>query len=385
MPEMIQLPDPKVALTLGELKAIQAIAAGHLTFSLTLACPLKCAHCIVNAAPDLGKTTMPFEVAQGYARQMAELAEYGIRSVSFTGGEPFLARRQLEVLAEAADRAGIVSGVVTAAHWAKSHESARKVVEQFASIRCWDISVDVFHEEYIGLDCVKNAYDALIAQGRRVTIRFTYSDPPTEDELRILGFISTLSEASFSCQRVRAVGRGSFLDVKTEHHYNPWVKPCLTQGMVIRYDGSISPCCLNLVEERRHPFQFGDARARPLKVIHQDYMSMPLLQIIRSIGFSELMRWLREAGLDARLPKELPDEVCELCSLMMRDKVVADFLKQKTSEPEVQLRIAVISSQVLGENQMLSAVLERFAGSPELTSEFAAAGALLPAGLNQKT
>ena len=373
MPEIIQIPDPKVALTLAELKAIQSIAASHLTFSLTLACPLKCSHCIVNAGPELGKTTMPFEVAAGYAEQMTQLAEYGIRSISFTGGEPLLAPRQLEVLANAANRAGIAGGVVTAAHWAKTLDSARATVARYSAINCWDLSVDVFHEEYLGLECIQNAYDALLEAEKRVTIRFTYSDPPTEDELRILEYITTLKDAAFSCQRVRAVGRGSDLSIEPSYKHNPWMKPCLTQGMVIRYDGTISPCCLNLVEERRHPFQFGDARSRPLKVIHQEYMSMPLLQMIRAIGFADLMRWLEEAGLDSRLPKNLPDEICDICSLMMRDRTIADFLVQKTSDPEVQLKIAVTASRVLGENQMLTTIVNRLAANGTQNEEVAVA------------
>ena len=44
-------PNPKLALTLRELSACQHLARTHITFSLTLACPLKCAHCIVDAGP----------------------------------------------------------------------------------------------------------------------------------------------------------------------------------------------------------------------------------------------------------------------------------------------------------------------------------------------
>lgn len=357
----LELPNPEVSLTLDELTAVQAAAHSHITFSLTRACPLRCAHCIVDAAPELAKTTMPLEVAEYYAAQMQDLADYGIRNVSFTGGEPLLARCQLAVLSQAAGHARIASGVVTAAHWAHSAEAARQVVAQFPAIHSWDISADAFHEPFVPLTYVEHAYRAAIDAGRRVTIRYTCSEPPSAHDTKVLEFITTLEEASFSCQYVRPVGRGVGVPGAARHNYNPWVKPCLTQGMVVRYDGSIAPCCLNLVEDRNHPFQLGDARSRPLREVHSEYMAIPLLQMIRSIGFSELMRWLRDAGLDSRLGPQLPEEVCQICALMMRDPVIAKFLKDKAAAPETQLKIAVISARTLGEYQMLHVVTERFA------------------------
>lgn len=360
MTHTIELPNPEVAMTLDELSAFQNVAASHLTFSLTLSCPLRCAHCIVDASPEKTDTTMPLDVAEYYAAQMTDLYSYGIRSMSFTGGEPFVARAQLKVLSEAAAATGITCGVVSAAPWARTRSSADKTVAAFPGIRCWDISADAHHEPYVSRDAIRNAYDALLAAGRRVTIRYSYSDPPSDADKDLLEFIAELDQARFAAQRVRAVGRGATLGIQVGHRYNPWLKPCLTQGMVVRYDGTISPCCLNLVEARSHPFQLGDARVKPLTELHAEYLAQPLLQLIRSVGLRDLYVWIQEAGLDSELPPLLPDEACEVCELFMKNERIADYLKQRAEEPTMQLKIALITFKTLGEPQLLAAVLDRF-------------------------
>jgi hypothetical protein len=115
-----------------------------------------------------------------------------------------------------------------------------------------------------------------------------------------------------------------------------------------------------LVEERDHPFQFGDARSRRLAEIHRDYMAMPLLHLLRSVGFADAMDWLREAGLDSRLPAQLPDEVCQICELFCRDRKIASYLLEMTNEPTMQLKIAILAYHTLNEQKMLQSVLERF-------------------------
>ncbi len=362
--ERANAPDPRTDMTLTELADFQAIAGHHITFSLTLACPLKCSHCIVNAGPDLKHTTMPVAVAQTYAAQMPALAAQGIRSLSFTGGEPFLARRQVKLLTDAAAACGIRSGVVTAGHWAKSPALARRLVAEFPGIANWDVSIDSYHLDWMELRTAVNAIEAARDDGRRVTVRFSYADPMGEADRKIWDVVQSIEGVTLASQRVRTEGRASELPLEASTRYSPWIKPCLTQGMVIRYDGSIAPCCLNLVEARSHPFQFGDARARPLTDLHREYLSHPLLQLVRVLGFSEVWRWLQEAGLSAMIGDQLPDDACDLCSVLMRNPVIASFLAERAARPETEARIAMLASRVLGEHVMIERLVERWRAEP---------------------
>jgi organic radical activating enzyme len=351
-------PTARESITDADLVTIQNTAGVHLTFSMTLACPLRCAHCIVEAGPEKKHTTMPYEMAARYASQMEDLFDYGIRMISFTGGEPLLARRQLRVMSDAAAKAGMVCGVVTASHWAHSDEAARSVVQGYPGIHTWDLSLDAWHKEYLAYEYVRTAYRAAKADGRKAVIRFTYNEPMNPADREAYDFIHGFAEpADVYSQRLRPVGRGDFVQIEQSRDNTTLAKPCVTKGIVVRYDGSMAPCCINLVEERSHPFQFGDPRTRTLREIHEDYMTNPLLQMIRVIGFGEVLRWVREAGLDKELPATLPEDVCDLCPGMVTRPAVAKYLSDRASTPENRLRIGILANRILGENQMLRRAL----------------------------
>jgi hypothetical protein len=134
--------------------------------------------------------------------------------------------------------------------------------------------------------------------------------------------------------------------------------------MVVRYDGSVAPCCLNLVEAREHPFQFGDARTRPLTEIHDAFLRHPLLQLIRTLGFSELWAWLQEDDVGSNLPETPPDDACDLCSLLMRDRGVASHLAARAADPVIEAKVAMLASRLLGEHAMAAGLVDRWRDNP---------------------
>ena len=349
-------PNPKLALTLRELSACQHLARIHITFSLTLACPLKCAHCIVDAGPERTATTMPLAIAERYAAQMPAIARHGICGVSFTGGEPFVARPQLECMSEAADAAGLEVSVVTAAHWARTADRARAVVERFRGIRYWDISFDAHHLPWVGIDHVRHAAEAIRGAGRKVNIRVTYSDPMTPEDRQVMEALHAIGEEDYLTQGMRPVGRGQDIHQPVQHGWSPWIKPCVTQGMVVRYDGTVAPCCLNLVESRDHPFMFGDPRVDDLVAVHGRFITDPLLQLIRALGFGPIREWIRDEGLEQFLPDPLPEEVCELCTAIMHNPKLAQLAQARASEGDVPVKIGVLTAKILGETDMLRAL-----------------------------
>jgi pyruvate-formate lyase-activating enzyme len=325
----------------------------------------------VDAGPELRTTTMPAEIAYHYAEQMPELFRHGIRIVSFTGGEPLLAREQLKVLSSAAAEAGMTTGVVTACHWATSVDSARRIIESLPGIDVWDMSIDSYHEEFLNFDRVRTAYEVVKSVGKRGILRFTYHDPLSSSDKRILKFIDGFAEATDVCsQRIRSVGRASDLPIIQANGHPTLAKPCWTKGLVVRYDGTMAPCCISLVEDRQHPFQFGDARRRPLAEIHADYMSHPLLQMIRVIGFGEVLRWLKEAGVDEDLLGPMPEDVCDLCPKIMSNGTLGEYLASRAAEPHNRLRIAILASRLLGEHTMLQRTVRELSSQAERIEGF---------------
>lgn len=343
----------KKSLTLGELASYQRRAGSHLTFSLTLACPLRCEHCAVDAGPEHAASTVDVELACRYVQQMPALKALGIKSISFTGGEPLLAKEPLHLLSTAAGEFGMTCGLVTAAHWAQSNDDAQRIIASFPAIHSWDFSIDRFHHKFVPIHIVRRGFEAARSQGKSVMLRFACDIPPTAADLQIWDEVrSFATEKDISIQKLRKIGRGQ--NIKTVITPDELkATPCLTQGLIVRHDGSIGPCCVSLAEERNHPFQFGNSRFRSLTEIYEDYMCHPLLQLIRVIGFSEPVRWLLEAGMEEFISEPMPEDACDLCFHIFTNQEIGAYLEQRAALPANRLRIAVLVSKALKEHLML--------------------------------
>jgi len=319
-----------------QLREHQRLSAQHVTFSVTESCPLRCSHCIVATVPVSDRSrTMPMDRAESYAAQMGSLARRGVRFVTFTGGEPLLARRQLQLLSHAAYDAGIECTVVTACHWATSTATAEKVVASLPAIECWQVSTDEFHSEYVSEDHVVRAAKAAAKLGRNVMVRLSMSLPESAGVVSLYNRLrDALPDIRIFAQPIIAMGRGASVPSFSEMAEVPaW--PCVPQGMVVRFDGTVAPCCAGLVDTRDgHPFQYSNADSAGLEGVHQEWCTDPLLQLIRASGFSALMPWLREIAPDhALLARDVFGETFMLEQLAAAASVVRTDERFEASGP----------------------------------------------------
>jgi pyruvate-formate lyase-activating enzyme len=338
-----------------QLREHQRLAAQHVTFSVTESCPLRCVHCIVATVPANDRSrTMPMERAESYAAQMGALARRGVRFVSFTGGEPLLARRQLQLLSRAARDAGMESTVVTACHWATSTATAEKVVASLPDIECWQVSTDEFHRDYVSVDHVIRAAKAASKFGRNVMVRLSMSLPESDTIVSIYNELrEALPDIRIFAQPIIAMGRGASVPSFSELADVPaW--PCVPQGMVVRFDGTVAPCCAGLVDTRDgHPFQYPNADTAGLEGVHQAWCTDPLLQLIRAAGFAALMPWLREIAPEHDVLAETPRHPCEFCTRLWTDPGVGPALRERISRDENRAKVAALAHEVFGETFML--------------------------------
>lgn len=334
------------------MTALQALAARHVAFSLTEACPLHCSHCIVSTVSPSNKTrTMSLEDAERYASEMPRLRERGVEVISFTGGEPLLAPHLLHLLSDAASRAGMSCTVVTACHWATSRATAERTIAEYPQISHWHLSTDLFHEEFIPRQHVLTAAAAAQALGRAVQIRMAASMPPTtaHEELYLSLRSSLPSGVPVVVQPVTSNGRGS--RIASEHAVSDapaW--PCMPNGMVVRFDGTISPCCAGLVDQRDgHPFQYARAREVGVAAAHDSWCTDPLLQLIRAVGFRPLLRWVEETFPGHPFLTQIPRHPCECCLRLWKDDRIVQELRRRAERPENRAKIALLVESIFGE------------------------------------
>ncbi|MCL2498331.1 MAG: radical SAM protein [Symbiobacteriaceae bacterium] len=347
---------PKIkSINHADLKIIQTEPRELLSFSITLDCPSRCAHCIVSSGPEAQATTISLETARRYASQMPALSQAGIKRICLTGGEPFVAPQVVSILSQAAVANGMRCGVMTSGNWALDEATAQYIVASHPHIIDWQISTDIFHIAYIPLAQVRLAFLAAKQAGKKTRLRVTCHMPAVEQDRQLvkeLREFADLDEIDF--QLLRKLGRAKEMETEGNRLLH---LPCLTQGILIRWDGSIAPCCVNFTEERQHPFQFGSTTQRPLTAILQDFFCHPLLQLMRTTGFSEIINWLSESGMELSLDNMVFDDICYLCSYIYQNSQVAEYLSRRAAQPENRLKIAVLLSQMYDDNAMLRQTL----------------------------
>lgn len=333
-----QDPSPRHATSFLEAQRVAAMRVG---FTVTQACPLRCAHCSVEAAPDLARTTFGESFAHRIAEQMPDLRAIGIRFIDFTGGEPVLARKFVSIVSKAAAQAGMTCGIVTAAHWARTPEQARKTIDSFPFIENWDISTDIYHLPFVAAGQVETAFHTLRDHGRSTQIRVAHHEEITESDARLIDRVFRFAGRRIAFQPIGPVGRGKNLvtapPVSAEDRDQ---SPCASTGLLIHNDGAGAPCCAPISHTTRDsPLFIGNARRDALCDMVARWRVQPLIQTIRVWGFAPLDTWLRT--LDADPAAFYRRHTCDQCVAMLADPARVRLLDRMANRLEHRIDLAV--------------------------------------------
>ena len=126
-----------------------------IEFVVTYACTGRCKHCSEGDHTSCGERIDP-QIAADAVRKIA--AEYDIKTVMTFGGEPLLYLDAVCVIMTAAKELNIPKRqVITNGYFSKNADKMAEVAQRLAACGVNDLllSVDVFHQETIPLDVVK--------------------------------------------------------------------------------------------------------------------------------------------------------------------------------------------------------------------------------------
>ena len=306
----------------------------------------------------MGKTTYSAEFGHRIAEQLVRLEAKGIRFLDFTGGEPTLARKFIQIVSAEASRVGITCGIVTAAHWAKDPVLARSYLAQFPDIHSWDISTDTYHQVFVPLSNVVNAFDAVRERGDSAQLRIAHHEPmPFEDASLIQEAFQAVGR-HISFQPIGPVGRGK--DVTSTDRVDFLERdrtPCPSTGLLIRSDGMGAPCCAPISHESANsPLFIGNAFTDDLGEMVDRWRNQPLLQTIRLWGFDFLDRWL-EADNQSAAP-HYRARVCDECVSLLTDQAVVAMLNSRACELQHRIDLAVALEREYEEPWMAQTIRE---------------------------
>jgi radical SAM protein with 4Fe4S-binding SPASM domain len=220
---------------------------------LTFRCNAECRHCFFASGPHRDEV-MSTDLG---IKAIDEAAVLGAEWISFTGGEPFLELALLEPLIAFANELGLKTEIVSNGFWAETPEKAESALMPLwgLGLDVLNLSIDDFHQEYVPIKHVKNAYDAAKKLGLKIVIMTTTSKNNNitaekipellqDEKILIIGRSHVRDPNALLVETpVTPAGRGESIEdpeymLMTEIQCNEALR-----DIGIGPDGSVYPCC----------------------------------------------------------------------------------------------------------------------------------------------
>jgi MoaA/NifB/PqqE/SkfB family radical SAM enzyme len=171
-------------------------------------CNLACAHCLVTSGPG-ERRFLPLD-RETVRRRVEEATALGVREFYFTGGEPFLSREMVEILADTLAYApatvltnGMLVTETVAGGLARAADRSDYSLEIRVSLDSWD---EARNDAIRGTGCFRGALRGirnLADRGLLPIVTATAVWPAEEDALARAAFVSLLREAGVARPRLK--------------------------------------------------------------------------------------------------------------------------------------------------------------------------------------
>jgi MoaA/NifB/PqqE/SkfB family radical SAM enzyme len=296
------------------------------------------------------KNKVHFEQIQKSIDQIVK--NYSVRLVVFTGGESTLLGEDLFRAIRYCTLNFLRTRLVTNAHWATSLERAQRYVEKFrnAGLSEMNISVDDYHEPYVSLENIRNAWLASKEAGFEAVVlanshgnndkitpsfiqeflgeKITVSTPvarnlidentPLEKRPRYEIYENTLQKSG----RAESLDDNKFNTIDNLTHLDN----CCTWAVsdpVLSPLGHIWACC-GIPSDNNPILDLGDANKEKIKTILTRASKNPILNAIHEFGPLKLCKFVEEHS-KIRFKKDFCG-VCEICSALTNNKKAVQVL-----------------------------------------------------------
>ncbi len=329
----------------------------NIGFFLTYKCQVACPHCLVQSGPHRTEVMTEDNVLDW----IAQAAEYGgrLKSINFTGGEPFFDIRLFRKICRFTMSKGLFPTSVTNAHWASTYDRAVEVLESFPELLFLQISADEYHQKCIPLERVKNA--VLAAQKLKLVCTVVICTDH-EDSLEYKKIITPLLEI-MDPKHITTIttfpsGRASQLADSMQYSMTD-IPPTGACGgaatPVIFPDGRVVPCMgpiFNLREN--HPLLLGNLFQSTLKEILDSMETHPILHFLRTWGPSKIYDLLKERGYGAQLQDTfVKGNICILCKNLMVNPSLKAGLLELFRDKDLVEAVACGRAHYLKETEMM--------------------------------
>jgi YydG family peptide modification radical SAM enzyme len=275
------------------------------------------------------------ERVKEYIRQTADIPD--IKTVSFTGGEPFLTFQDLEEFIELASQSGKRVTTITNGFWARDYSIAFDKLSRLKALGLSHISLshDNYHHEFVKSEYVKIVLEAAV----QLEISTTLSMVVKKDE-KVGHLIDSIGSGLYGPEiyvvPCLPAGGASIVFNDEDFHRTLSIEGlrCIYDGnIIVSYDGFIYPCCSQMILDTG--------------LTVGSFERLSLSQALDKINNNSLLYLLRNEKFDFfidiainKLGMVLPEKVvnvCELCAILFTPENVplfAPFIMDRIEELE---------------------------------------------------
>lgn len=310
---------------------------GKLAIVMTDKCSAACDMCCFGCSPQ-GKRTLSNELMKDVIRQASEID--GVRSVGFTGGDPFMVYDQLLECSAYAKSLGLRSTVNTNGFWGRNEKKALEMLTALkaAGVEALSFSADRHHQQYVPIEDLKAAMRLTSAVGMKSDISIMETAHSDDIVQMTEALRPEIYQASVVNHPMLPVG--SALEKVQEGEFIRYFESkdarCTFFGMVqLNFDGNYYMCCSQFCREIPR-INLGSAKEVPLKDLERRITSDDYLYVMLRRGLAWYIDLARQLGYE--IPQYLCS-ACHCCYYVFRNQKLLDEIKDQVQEEAGRLRV----------------------------------------------
>ena len=312
-----------------------------MLFNVVEKCDIRCRHC------GYADSKRPGMISEAQLVDWTTQAvEYGIKQITFSGGEVFT---ELDLLAEgvaAVRRAGGGSGGFTNGRWGLTEDSARATLARLEGLNRLHLSCDVYHLEWVPLQSLLN----IIHVSREMTpkpfviINISYTN---DQDKQMITDLFAGEQVVFHYQRVVP---SEFVELRVRdasEHTKPlrsldFGDSCYLHTPTVHTTGHLWACHIGTIETHpdydvtSSPYYLGNLREESMRSIFERAEDNPVYQMLRVFG----PRRVAEAAMSSAAGSELGDKRytsdCDMCYQVLAHAGVQAEIRRQAEEPQTR-------------------------------------------------
>lgn len=295
-----------------------------MAFVITDRCTAACRVCCFGCCPENSKL-LDKEIIKDYIDQLAE--NNPDAKVAFTGGEALMYREMLLECMTHAKKRGLKSTLVSNCSFGSTSEKAKTTLQKLhdAGLISLSISADVYHQEFVPAQNVKNVLAEAMNMGIDIQVRLM----EMSDDDGVAKTLATLRPEIYGVHWMSypIFPVGSALEQPAEKFIRPLavddVRCPMERSLTAMFDGELLYCCSQF--SREMPFikvgSFGKTTLEEAitNISHNDFIYVMLLN-----GLHWYVKLARQLDFPIAEKYGAP---CHFCHEILGNK---DFIRQAT-------------------------------------------------------